>query len=123
MSGSSSGTGTGTGGGTGVSDEVPEERDIAMSMYSQRVRFVIARYYASRAQTCFDLATRNNPELTGEVRIRLTIGADGAVTNATPAANTTGNATLGQCLAGRVRQWRLPPPPGGELTMVLPFRN
>ncbi len=138
-SGSGSGTGTGTGMGTGtgtgtgmgtggggsntVPDDAPEERDIALSMYSQRVRFVIARYYASRAQTCFDLATRNNPELTGEVRIRLTIGTDGQVTNATPAANTTGNPTLAQCLAGRVSQWRLPPPPDGELTLVLPFRN
>jgi TonB family protein len=114
----SSTTTTGT-----VPDDAPEERDIEMSMYSQRVRYVIARYYASRAQTCFDLATRNTPSLSGEVRIRLTIRADGQVTNASPVANTTGNETLGQCLAGRVQQWQLPPPPGGELTLVLPFRN
>lgn len=102
---------------------MPEERDIAMEMYSQRVVAVVQRYYAARAQTCFDLATRNDPELRGEVRVRFTIGVDGEVTNASPVRNTTGNESLGRCLAARVDSWRLPPPIDGALTMVLPFRN
>jgi TonB family protein len=102
---------------------VPEERDIATEMYSSRVYFVIGRYYASRAQSCFDRATRNTPDVHGEVRVRFTIGASGNVTDTSVTRNTTGDDTLGRCLAGQVGSWRLPEPPEGGVTMEMPFRN
>jgi hypothetical protein len=103
-------------------DAQPGERDIEMDMYAGRVRFLIRRYYAARAQTCFDRATRVNPSLSGSVSIGMTIGPDGAVSAARVARNTTGDDVLGTCLQNEVRQWRLSPPPGGEsVQMNLPF--
>lgn len=101
--------------------EVPEERDIEMELYSTRVRFLIRRYYASRAQSCFDRATRNNPSVSGTVVIGMTIGADGNVSNTRVARNTTGNEALGNCLSAQVSSWRLSAPPGGSLQMQIPF--
>jgi TonB family protein len=102
--------------------EVPEERDLEMSMYSTRVRYAIQRYYARRAQRCFERATRNNPQVAGTVVVALTIGTDGQVQKGSVSRNTTGNDALGKCLASEVQQWKLSPPPGDEpLTMELPF--
>jgi TonB family protein len=93
-----------------------------MDLYAARVRFVIRRYYAARAQSCFDHATRNNPTLDGQVVVALTVGRDGNVTRSSVARNTTGDDALGRCLATQVRQWRFPVPPGGEsLDMTMPF--
>jgi TonB family protein len=128
-SGSGSGTASGTGtgdvpaGGTIPEGDLPEERDIALEMYASRVRFVIRRYYATRAQSCFDRATRNDPDLRGTVVVRFTIGSDGAVSGSSTIRNSTGNSELGACLANQVRSWRLPAPPGGDLTLEMPFSN
>ena len=103
--------------------ELPQERDIALEMYASRVRFVIRRYYAARAQTCFDRATRNNPGLRGTVVIRFTIGSDGNVTDSSAIRNTTGEENLGTCLANQVGSWQLPAPEGGPLTLEMPFSN
>lgn len=101
--------------------EVPEERDIEMELYSTRVRFLIRSYYAARAQSCFDRATRNNPSVSGTVVVGMTIAADGSVSNTRVARNTTGNESLGNCLSAQVSSWRLSAPPGGSLQMEIPF--
>ncbi|MFW5925643.1 MAG: AgmX/PglI C-terminal domain-containing protein [Myxococcota bacterium] len=102
-------------------DEISEERDVAMDQYGSRVRYVVRRYYAERAQRCFDRATRNEPGVSGTVVVGLAIGADGEVTRASVGRNTTGDSELGDCLAGQVRTWKLPPPPEGALEMDMPF--
>jgi len=112
---------TETTGSTDIPTDAPEERDIEMDMYGARVRFVVSRYYAARARGCFDHATLNNPGVSGTVMVNMTIAADGTVSRSEVNRNTTGDATLGACLASQVRQWRLPPPPGGELQMQMPF--
>lgn len=114
-------TAGGTGAANTVPTEVPEDRDMAMELYTGRVRFVIRRYYAARAQSCFDRATRNEQELRGTVVVSFTIGADGQVGRTSVARNTTGNDTLGTCLAGQMSSWRLPPPPNGEIELQMPF--
>ncbi|MCB9619664.1 MAG: AgmX/PglI C-terminal domain-containing protein [Sandaracinus sp.] len=117
-------TGGGTTGGGSTPDlggEVPEERDLELELYGSRVRFVVQRYYAARAQTCFDRATRNNPSVSGTVVVKMTIGADGHVSGTSIVRNTTGDEVLGNCLRSQVGSWQLPPPPGGSLEMQMPF--
>lgn len=105
----------------GFDDEV-DERDLVMDAYAGQVRRVIRQYYAARAQSCFDRATRNNHNLRGTVVVQFTIGMDGNVSQATPVRNTTGDSELGACLAGQVRSWRLPVPPRDEpVSMQMPF--
>ncbi len=118
-SGGTGGSGGGASGGTG--GQVPDQRDIGGELYGARVHYVVNRYYAHRAQTCFDHATRNVPSVTGTVVVSLTIGADGGVTHTSVARNTTGDEALGRCLAAQVQSWRLPPPPGGSIQMQMPF--
>ena len=110
-----------TNGSNDVGEEIPEDRDLEMELYSSRVRFVIRRYYAARAQACFDRATRNQPTISGTVVVNMSINAEGAVTRSSIARNTTGDSSLGNCLENQVSTWRLPPPPGGGLDMQMPF--
>ena len=99
-----------------------DERDIGMSMYASHVRNVIRRFYAARAQNCFDRATRNNHNLRGTVVVRFTIGADGNVSRSSVVRNTTGSDELGGCLAAQVRSWRLPRPPDDQpVDLEMPF--
>jgi TonB family protein len=99
-----------------------EERDIAMELYASRVRFLISRYYAVQAQSCFEDATRNNPSVRGTVVVAFTIGADGQVTRSSVASNSTGISTLGSCIANRVRTWRLTATPDGtSIDLTMPF--
>ena len=98
-----------------------EERDLELELYGSRVRYVVRRYYAARAQACFDRATRNDPTISGTVVVAMSIGADGQVSRTNVQRNTTGNETLGTCLSSQVGTWRLPPPPGGSLDMTMPF--
>ena len=93
-----------------------------MDMYAGHVRRVIRDFYAARAQSCFDRATRNNHSLRGTVMVRFTVGSTGHVTSARPVRNTTGDDDLGQCLAGQVGSWRLPVPPDERpVNLEMPF--
>lgn len=120
-SGGSSSDGSSSGSSATPPTDAPEERDLELDLYSSRVRYVIRRYYANRAQACFDRATRNAPTVSGTVVVSMTIGADGSVSRARTTRNTTGDESLGQCLQAQVSTWRLPPPPGGSLDMQMPF--
>ncbi len=130
----STGTGSPGAGSTGTGSEpdwesmeegVEDERDLEMDVYSGRLRQFIQTYYMRRAATCFDMATRNHPELRGRVTIAFTILADGTTRDTSVESNQTGVESIGGCLVSQVSRWRLPPPPEGEapLAMSMPFRG
>jgi len=102
-------------------DEPEQERDLMLDLYSTQVRRFIRTYYATRAQGCFDHASRNNEGIRGTVVVTFTIAADGTIPSARATRNTTGDEALGGCLVSRVRAWDLPDPPGGELELAMPF--
>ena len=92
-----------------------------MEMYAARVRYLVRRYYAARAQRCFDDATARSPSLSGQGNISIHISATGGVTSARVSRNTTGDDGLGACLATQANGWELSPPPAGETDMSFPF--
>jgi TonB family protein len=93
-----------------------------MTMYTANVRRFIRAFYATRAQSCFEHASRNDQNVRGTVTISFTIGATGQVSETDVQRNTTENEALGRCLATQVRGWRLPQPPRGEpIALAMPF--
>jgi len=133
-SGGANGDASGTGGaaadgdgssgdpeGEAAGDSAPIERDLELDMYAARVRYVVRRYYAARARSCFEAASRNDPDVHGTVVVRFTITDSGEVGAARVTRNDTGSDRLAACVATRVREWRLPTPPGGSLELEMPF--
>ena len=102
---------------------VGTEQAEAERMYTQRVYFVVGRYYGSSVQRCFEAARQQHPELSGQVTMRFVVGADGRITSTSTVANTTGNAALGSCLTTQSRTWRLPAPPAAGTRVEMPFRS
>ncbi|MFK7990463.1 MAG: AgmX/PglI C-terminal domain-containing protein [Sandaracinaceae bacterium] len=107
-----------------LEEELEPERDLEMELYANRIRSFIRSYYIRRASTCFDHASRNTQEMVrGTVVIGFEIAASGDVGDTSVARNTTGDDTVGTCLARQVDSWRLPAPPDGRapLVMQMPF--
>jgi hypothetical protein len=97
------------------------EAETELELYAGRVRFAVSRYYAGATKSCFDSATQRDATLSGTVIIATKVAADGQVKSANPSRNSTGDQSLGECLASQVRSFRLPPPPNGEIELKLPF--
>jgi outer membrane biosynthesis protein TonB len=100
-----------------------QEPDLVMDHYSVTVRRFIRNYYAQRAASCFEHESRTTGQVVrGTVVVSFTIGPDGHAQNATVSRNTTGSASLGQCLQRNVAGWELPVPPNREpIDMEMPF--
>ena len=82
---------------------------------------VIRRVFTRRRATiraAYEKALRRSPKLAGRIVIRLIIGADGKVTEATVAEDTVGDADLAQAILKVVRRFRFPKPPGGGTVEV-----
>ena len=105
------GSSEGTGGGS-----------IVLNYYGSEVRNAVRRWYVGRVQSCFDNATKNEPNLSGTVVIGMTIGGNGQVQATEIRRNSTGNEGLGNCLKAQIKTWKLPAPPEGQpLIMSMPF--
>ncbi len=71
---------------------------------------------------CYESELRNNPGLKGKVVVQFVIQVSGSVTNVKATQNTTGSASVANCVTGIVRRLRFRPgPEGGSVTFEYPF--
>jgi TonB family protein len=76
---------------------------------------------ASAFRSCYESRLKVNPNISGKVTIRFTIGSAGRITNISVAKNTTGDKAVGRCIVGKVRGWRFSPPENGAVTFTYPI--
>jgi Ca-activated chloride channel family protein len=122
--GSGYGRGSGAGfGGTG--SRVPTIRQAKPTVTGSLDKDVIRRIvraHINEIRSCYNARLTNDPTLSGNVTIDMTIGADGKVSASAIASNTTGDEPLGQCIAKVVKRWTFPKPAGGGTVKVIyPF--
>ncbi|MEM9191421.1 MAG: AgmX/PglI C-terminal domain-containing protein [Myxococcota bacterium] len=67
-------------------------------------------------QACYAAALRADPSLSGNVTLRLVVGANGNVNTAT--ASSLGTSPVGRCIRHRAERWRFVAPLGDELVVV-----
>lgn len=76
----------------------------------------------SAIQRCYETELRNNPQLRGSVRVRMTIQESGSTSGVSAVENSTNSAALGECVSRVVRGFRFNPgPEGGSVTFTFPF--
>jgi hypothetical protein len=68
---------------------------------------------------CYEQALRSGLEPSGRQEIKMRIGADGKVLGVTFDRLLPGQ--LGRCLAGRLQEMIMSPPPGRETELSFPF--
>lgn len=102
------GAGRGRMSGSGDFDQA-----LVVRMIRRRIRSI---------RSCYERALRQNPNLSGKVKVRFTIQPSGSTSGASAIENTTGNAGLGSCVVSTVNRFRFNPgPTGGSVTFTYPF--
>lgn len=71
---------------------------------------------------CFTREQAQNPELSGRVVVRFTIGESGAVSASEVESSSVDSESVERCVAGAVRRWTFPPPKGGSVVVSWPFK-
>jgi TonB family protein len=94
-----------------VSDEFCDKRDIRVAMNRAKGSF----------RFCYQRELQSNPELTGRVVLRFTIGTDGRPKGASIASSTLGNKTAHSCILKTAQRMTFKPPKGGVCPVRWPF--
>ena len=72
-------------------------------------------------QTCYERALKVNTSVEGKVSVKFTIGAAGTVTQIQVVENSTGDSSVGSCIAEKIKDWPFPPPEGGLVIVTRHF--
>ena len=72
----------------------------------------------NQVRYCYEVELQRNQNLEGRVVVRWVIGATGEVAQALVAESTIKNANVEECLIGKIKKWKFPPPAGGGTVEV-----
>ena len=100
-----------------VEPRVSAERLEVVGPLPEVVVVRILRAHRAQVQYCYEQALRTDPALAGRAVLRMTIGADGAVSEAAIAESTIG-PVADACLVHAMRGWRFPQPTGAQPVRV-----
>jgi hypothetical protein len=92
-----------------------------IGMDKELIRQVIHRH-RSEVRYCYELELTKNPKLAGKTAVKFLISGTGTVTASSIVESTVNSPVLDTCIAGRVRTWVFPKPPGGgTVSVTYPF--
>jgi pSer/pThr/pTyr-binding forkhead associated (FHA) protein/outer membrane biosynthesis protein TonB len=73
-------------------------------------------------RSCYERELNRNPNLYGKLVVQWDIGANGQVVSGPIAKQNDLNATVAECVSQRMRSWKFPDPPAGQVvTVTYPF--
>ena len=78
------------------------------------------RARSSALQKCYVSVARKNPDVKGKLILQIKIDLSGRAT-ARVVKDETGDARLGKCIVGKIRQWPFPKPEGKPAEFKIPF--
>lgn len=92
-----------------------------IGMDKELIRQVIHQH-RNEVRYCYELELTRNPKLQGKTAVKFLISGSGAVTASSVVESTVRSSQLEDCVAGRVRTWQFPKPPGGgTVSVTYPF--
>ncbi len=99
---------------TGINAEVDGKMDQA------KINAII-KSKQKALQDCYERELRRNPNLSGKIVVRFTIGEDGKVSDVRIESDNMGNPEVSDCILSRIRRWIFPKPDEGSVTVSVPF--
>lgn len=96
---------------------VPGRPVVQGSLDKEIIRRVV-RQHRREIKYCYESELQKNKELQGRVIVRFTISATGSVVSAVVKESNLKNASVENCMAGKIRRWVFPEPKGGGIVIV-----
>ncbi len=96
---------------------VPGQPVVQGSLDREIIRRVV-RQHRREIKYCYESELQKNKELQGRVVVRFTISATGSVVSAVVKESNLKNASVENCMAGKIRRWVFPEPKGGGIVIV-----
>lgn len=82
----------------------------------------IVRAHINEVRYCYNEGLARDPDLAGRVAVQLTIAPSGEVPVAAVVDSSLEDDGVEQCIAGAVKRWMFPKPPGGgNVVVTYPF--
>ena len=72
----------------------------------------------NQVRYCYEVELQRNQNLEGRVQVKWIIGATGAVAQVVIKDSSIKNANVENCLIGKIKTWKFPPPAGGGTVEV-----
>ena len=101
----------------GVETSAPE----VLGKLDRNVISSVVMRYIGGIRACYEQKLKINPQLSGKISVRFTIGADGRVVSREILRSTLNDPDVENCILRRIRYWRFPPPEEGEVVVTYPF--
>ncbi|MFB6262609.1 MAG: AgmX/PglI C-terminal domain-containing protein [Bradymonadaceae bacterium] len=98
--------------------EVVPGKLAAEGALSKEIIRKVVRQHRREIKYCYEKELQKNPSLKGQVDVQFTISPTGDVIAAVVKKSTLNNATVEQCLQGKIRRWVFPNPEGGGVVKV-----
>jgi TonB family protein len=80
----------------------------------------VVRSHLGEIRTCHERGRMDDPDLSGRVVVRITIGRGGKVTSTAIASSTLNTPSVEKCITSAVQKWTFPAP-GGTGTAVIEY--
>ncbi len=97
---------------------VIDEESVIEGGLDREVIAAIIKESLGQIRYCYERHLSANPDLSGKVQVKFTIGATGMVTAQEIGTTTLKNAMVEGCILRRVARWKFPQPKGGTSVVV-----
>lgn len=78
----------------------------------------VIRQHRNEIKFCYEKELQKNKKLAGRITVSFTIAASGSVIIAKVKSSTIKNASVENCVTGKIRRWVFPAPKGGGIVKV-----
>lgn len=114
--------GTGSGQGRRVPRIQQGKATVGPALDKDIIRRIV-RAHINEVRHCYKQGLVNDPDLSGEVKVRFSIHPTGLVEGSTVKSTTVSDPKVGTCIAKAVKHWKFPEPTGGaRVKVTYPFQ-
>ncbi|MFW5968051.1 MAG: TonB family protein, partial [Persicimonas sp.] len=96
---------------------VPQKPAVEGSLDKEIIRRVV-RQHRREIAACYERELQKDKSLSGRVKVKFVISANGSVMSASVSESSLDNSTVEQCITGKIRQWGFPDPEGNGIVEV-----
>jgi len=91
------------------------------AVYDRNAIAKVIDEHLAEISRCYEGALLSSPNLSGNLTFEWIIGTNGAVAGIKLKGGSLAGSPVAPCVSASIKQWRFPPPRGGQVTVSYPF--